>query len=261
MAYNKNEVTHIANSEGIIHGANNILSYQTTEIYRAQEGYPIGYFYGYQTAGIFQTEEQIKAYDGAKLEGTRPGDIIWVDRNKDDVIDEHDQGMIGNPHPDVTVGFGLAASYKGFDLSATLHGAFGHQIMKSYRSFVDYPRQNYTSRIFGRWHGPGSSNRIPRLTTGTSPNWQFVSDLYMENADYIRLKNVTLGYDFKQLFKHIPLQQLRLYFTLENPFTITGYSGMDPEVGYGGYETWVSGVDVGSYPTPRTVIVGVNVKF
>lgn len=169
--------------------------------------------------------------------------------------------MIGNPHPDVTVGFGLAASYKGFDLSATLHGAFGHQIMKSYRSFVDYPRQNYTSRIFGRWHGPGSSNRIPRLTTGTSPNWQFVSDLYMENADYMRLKNITLGYDFKQLFKHIPLQQLRLYFTLENPFTITGYSGMDPEVGYGGYETWVSGVDVGSYPTPRTVIVGVNVKF
>lgn len=261
MAYNKNEVTHIANSEGIIHGANNILSYQTTEIYRAQEGYPIGYFYGYKTAGIFQTEEQIKAYGGAKLEGTRPGDIIWVDRNENGVIDEHDQGMIGNPHPDVTVGFGLAASYKGFDLSATLHGAFGHQIMKSYRSFVDYPRQNYTSRIFGRWHGPGSSNRIPRLTTGTSPNWQFVSDLYMENADYMRLKNVTLGYDFKQLFKHIPLQQLRLYFTLENPFTITGYSGMDPEVGYGGYETWVSGVDVGSYPTPRTVIVGVNVKF
>lgn len=169
--------------------------------------------------------------------------------------------MIGNPHPDVTMGLGLNAAYKGFDISATLHGAFGQQIMKSYRSFVDYTRQNYTSDIFGRWHGPGTSNRLPRLTTGTSPNWQFVSDLYMENGDYVRMQNLTVGYDFKQLFKNMPLQQLRLYFTAENLFTITGYSGMDPEVGYGGYESWVTGVDIGSYPSARTYIVGVNIKF
>lgn len=261
MAYNKNKVTRIANSEGIIHGASNILSNGTTEIYRAQVGYPIGYFYGYSTAGVFQTEEEIAAYKGAKLDGTRPGDVIWVDRNNDGVIDERDEGMIGNPHPDVTMGLGLNAAYKGFDISATLHGAFGQQIMKSYRSFVDYARQNYTSDIFGRWHGPGTSNRLPRLTTGTSPNWQFVSDLYMENGDYVRMQNLTVGYDFKQLFKNMPLQQLRLYFTAENLFTITGYSGMDPEVGYGGYESWVTGVDIGSYPSARTYIVGVNIKF
>lgn len=261
MAYNKNEVTRIANSEGIIHGANDVLSNQTTEIYRAQVGYPIGYFYGFSTAGIFQTEEQIRAYHGAKLEGTRPGDVIWVDRNEDGVIDEHDQGMIGNPHPDVTVGLGLTASYKGFDFSATLHGAFGQQIMKSYRSFVDYARQDYTSEIFGRWHGPGTSNRLPRLTTGTSTNWQFVSDLYMEDGDYLRLQNMTIGYDFKSWFKNLPLEQLRVYLAFENLFTITGYSGMDPEVGYGGYESWVMGVDIGSYPSPRTIMVGLNVKF
>lgn len=261
MAYNKNKVTRIANSEGIIHGDDNVLSNQTTEFYRAQVDYPIGYFYGYKTAGVFQTEEEIANYKGAKLEGTKPGDVIWVDRNNDGKITDADQGMIGNPHPDVTMGLGLNAAWHGFDISATFHGAFGQQIMKSYRSYVDFPKQNYTSDIFGRWHGPGTSNRLPRLTSGTSPNWQFISDLYMEDGDYWRLQNLTVGYDFKHLFPSLPLQQLRLYFTAQNLFTITGYSGMDPEVGYGGYQDWVSGVDIGFYPTPRTYMVGVNIKF
>lgn len=261
MAYNKNKVTRIANSEGIIHGASNILSNGTTEIYRAQVGYPIGYFYGYSTAGIFQTEEQIINYKGTKLDGTRPGDVIWVDRDGNGVIDERDEGMIGDPHPDLTMGINLNSSYRGFDLSATFYGAFGQQIMKSYRSFVDYARQNYTSEIFGRWHGASTSNRLPRLTTGTSPNWQFVSDLYMEDGDYVRLQNITIGYDFKQLFKKMPLQQLRLYVAAENLFTITRYSGMDPEVGYGGKESWVTGIDIGSYPSARTYMVGVNLRF
>lgn len=261
MAYNKNKVTRIANSEGIIHGDDDILSNGTTECYRAQVGYPIGYFYGYKTAGIFQTEEEIANYKGAKLANTKPGDVIWVDRNGDGVIDENDEGMIGDPHPDVTMGFGVNASWHGADFSMTFHGAFGQQILKSYRSFADYARQNYTSEIFGRWHGPGTSNRLPRLTTGTSPNWQYISDLYMENGDYLRCQNLTVGYDFKHLFRSLPVTQLRLYFTAENLFTITGYSGMDPEVGYGGNQSWVSGIDIGFYPSPRTYLVGVNVKF
>ena len=88
-----------------------------------------------------------------------------------------------------------------------------------------------------------------------------IAEPTMENGDYVRMQNLTVGYDFKQLFKNMPLQQLRLYFTAENLFTITGYSGMDPEVGYGGYESWVTGVDIGSYPSARTYIVGVNIKF
>lgn len=256
-----NEVTRIANSEGIIHGDNDILSNQTTEMYRAQVGYPIGYFYGYTTAGIFQTEEEIANYKGAKLEGTRPGDVIWMDRNKDGVIDDNDQGMIGDPHPDFNLGLSLNASYKGFDISMTMNGAFGQQIMKSYRSFVDYTRQNYTSDILDRWHGVGTSNHLPRLTTGTSANWQNISDLYMENGDYLRCQNLTVGYDFKKLFKKLPLQQLRIYVAAQNLFTITGYSGMDPEIGYGGYQDWVSGIDLGFYPSPRTYMVGANIKF
>lgn len=261
MSYNKNKVTKIANSEGIIHGDDNVLSNQTTEIYRAQVGYPIGYFYGYKALGIFQTEEEIANYKGAKLAGTRPGDVIWWDRKNDGVINDDDQGMIGDPHPDVIMGFGMNMSYKGFDLSFTMHGAFGQQIMKSYRSYVDFTRQNYTSEIFGRWHGPGTSNRLPRLTTGTHTNWQFSSDLYMEDGDYLRMQNITIGYDFKHLFKNMPMQQLRLYVSAQNLFTITGYSGMDPEVGYGGYQDWVSGVDIGFYPTPRTYLVGLSIKF
>jgi len=261
IAHNKNEVTRIANSEGIIHGDNDILSNQTTEMYRAQVGYPIGYFYGYTTAGIFQTEEEIANYKGAKLEGARPGDVIWMDRNKDGVIDDNDQGMIGNPHPDFNLGLSLHAAYKGFDISMTMNGSFGQQIMKSYRSFVDYSRQNYTSDILDRWHGVGTSNHLPRLTTGTSANWQNISDLYMENGDYLRCQNLTVGYDFKKLLKRLPLQQLRIYVAAQNLFTITKYSGMDPEIGYGGYQDWVSGIDLGFYPSPRTLMVGANIKF
>lgn len=261
LAHNKNKVTRIANAEGIIHGDPDVLSNQTTEMYRAQVGYPIGYFYGYSTTGIFQSEEQIANYKGAKLDGTKPGDVIWVDRDHNGVIDDGDQGMIGDPNPDYNLGLSLSASYKGFDISMTMNGTFGNQIMKSYRSYVDYTRQNYTSDIFGRWHGEGTSDRLPRLTSGTHSNWQYVSDLYMEDGDYLRMQNLTIGYDFKKLFKNLPLKQLRLYVAAQNLFTITGYSGMDPEVGYGGYQDWVSGIDLGFYPSPRTYMVGVNIKF
>jgi TonB-linked SusC/RagA family outer membrane protein len=261
FAYNKNKVTRIANTEGIIHGASNVLSNATDEMYRAQVGYPIGYFYGYKTAGIFQNQNEIDNYKKAKMSGATPGDVIWVDTNEDGVIDLNDRCKIGDPHPDYTLGISLSCAWKGFDLNATMSGVFGNQIMKSYRSFVDYPRNNFTSDIFGRWHGEGTSNKLPRLTSGTHTNWQYISDIYMENGDFLRMQNLTIGYDFKKLFAHMPLQECRIYFAANNLFTITGYSGMDPEVGYGGGEDWVSGIDLGFYPSPRTYMFGVNIKF
>ena len=261
FAYNKNKVTSIANTEGIIHGEINVLSNATDEMYRTQVGKPIGFFYGYKTAGIFQNEEEIATYKGAKLDGAKPGDVIWVDTNHDGKITVDDRTMIGDPHPDCTIGFSLNASWRGFDLAATFAGQTGNQIMKSYRSFVDYPNNNYTTDILKRWHGDGTSTRWPRLTSTTSNNWQWVSDLYMEDGDYLRCQNITLGYDFKRLLKNLPVQQLRLYFAANNLFTITGYSGMDPEVGYGGSASWASGIDLGFYPSPRTYMVGLNVKF
>ncbi|MGD9928401.1 MAG: TonB-dependent receptor [Mangrovibacterium sp.] len=260
LSHNTNEVTRIANAEGIIHGDGNVLSQGTTEMYRAQVGYPIGYFYGYKTAGVFQNWEQINSTT-AKYAGAQPGDLIFVDTNGDEKITEDDRTMIGNPNPDFIVGINLNFSYKGFDFNLTGTGAFGQQIAKSYRSFADSPLQNYTTDIFGRWTGEGTSNKLPRLTSGSHTNWQNISDIYIEDGDYMKIQNVTLGYDFKKLFRNIPLGQARLYVTAQNLYTFTGYSGMDPEVGYGYDQSWVSGIDLGYYPSPRTYLVGVNLKF
>jgi len=268
FAYTKNEVTRIANSEGIIHGEANVLSQGTTEMYRAQVGYPLGYFWGYKTDGIFQNQAQIDEYIAAGkgvLKGAQPGDVIFRDLNGDGVIDENDKTMIGNPHPKYTLGLNLNFGYKGWDLSLTGYGAFGHQIAKSYRSFAGNQFENYTTEVFERWHGEGTSNKWPRLTAGSHTNYQYVSDIWIENADYFRLQNVTLGYDLKRVLPKLPLGQARIYVTAQNLFTITGYSGMDPEVGYGGDNdgdgSWASGIDIGFYPSPRTYLVGVNLKF
>lgn len=269
IAFNKNEVTRIANSEGIIHGnsEDDALFTNCGEVYRAQVGFPVGYFYGYKTKGIFQTPEEVANYKGAKLPGAREGDVIWVDRDGSGTITDADRGMIGNPHPKMTMGLGLNAAYKGFDISMNFYGAFGFQIMQSYRSWSESPKDNHTSMIFGRWHGPGTSNKLPRLTTQSHTNWRYVSDLYVQDGDYLRLQNLTIGYDFSKLFKSSFLSQLRLYFTAQNLFTITGYDGMDPEVGYGHADSnnvansWVSGIDIGYYPSPRTYLLGINLKF
>lgn len=267
VSYNQNEVTRIANSEGIIRSDVKI-SGGTAGIPRAEVGYPIGYFWGYQTDGLFQNPGEVESYknaDGKTIMPTaQPGDVRFRDLNGDGTIDDKDKTMIGDPNPDVLLGLNFNVGYKGFDLSVATNGSFGNQIIKSYRGAGDSPQDNYTTEIFGRWHGEGTSNKIPRVTSGTHINRQYISDLYVENGDYWRINNVTLGYDFKKLFKKVPFEQLRLYVTAQNLFTITGYSGMDPEIGTSTDDdksSWVSGIDVGFYPLPRTYMVGANIKF
>jgi outer membrane receptor protein involved in Fe transport len=272
-AYNKNEVTRIANGEGIIHGETDVLSQGTTEMYRAEVGKPIGYFWGFKTEGIFQNQAEIEARKAKGLgviDGAQPGDVVFSDINKDGVIDDDDKTDIGNPYPDVTGGLNISLSYNGLDFGLTATGAFGQQIAKSYRSFADSERQNYTTEIFGRWYGEGTSNKLPRLTPGTHKNCQNISDIYIEDGDYVKISNVTLGYDFKKLFPDMPIQQVRLYVSAQNLYTFTDYSGMDPEVGYGyddnntdegDHSRWSSGIDLGFYPAPRTYLVGLSVKF
>ena len=263
-AHNKNKVLRIANSEGIIHGASDVLSQGTKEMYRAQVDYPIGYFYGFKTDGIFQNQEQIEALRAqglGVLPTAQPGDVAFVDMNKDGSITDDDKVMIGNPHPDFSGGLSFNFGYKGIDLGITTFGNFGHQIAKSYRSFADSPLQNYTTEIFDRWHGEGTSNKVPRLTSGSHTNNQYISDIYIENGDFVKIQNVTLGYDFSKLWKKSPFSQTRIYATVQNLYTITKYSGMDPEIGYGYDQPWVSGIDLGFYPQPRTVMFGLNLKF
>lgn len=263
-AFNRNRVTRIANSEGIIHGEPNVLSQGTTEMYRVQIGHPVGYFYGFKTEGIFQTDAQIADYRGrglGVLPTAQPGDVIFMDANRDGSITDADKVQIGNPHPDFTAGLNVGLGYKGFDVNISAYGAFGHQIAKSYRSFADSPLQNYTTEVFQRWHGEGTSNRYPRLTNGSHTNSQYISDIYIENGDFVRLQNITLGYDLKSGFRHLPFGQARIYVTAQNVYTFTNYSGMDPEIGYGYDQSWVSGIDLGFYPSPRNLLIGINLSF
>jgi TonB-dependent starch-binding outer membrane protein SusC len=261
VAYNKNEVTRIDNGEGIIHGESNVLSQGTGEMYRAEVGKPIGYFWGYQTGGVFQNNEQIAATKFFLQENPQPGDLIFLDTDGVDGITPDDKVEIGNPNPDFTAGLSFNVGYKGIDLSVTTYGAFGHQIAKSYRSFADTKVQNYTTDIFARWHGEGTSDRLPRLTSGSNSNWQEISDIYIEDADFMKIQNVTIGYDLKKVMKALPFGQARIYVTAQNLYTFTKYSGQDPEIGYGYDKSWVSGIDLGFYPSPRTYLVGINLKF
>ena len=260
-AYNKNKVGNIPTEDGIIHGETNMLYNNTPEFYRASNGHPIGYFWGYQTAGIFQNQQQIEGWraagNGILQPDVQPGDVIFVDQDRNGVIDDNDKVDLGNGTPDFTYGFNLGFSYKNFDFAMNAYGAAGNQIVQSYRSH-DNIYANYTSAILGRWTGEGTSNRIPRVTE-TNINWQF-SDLFIQDGDYLRISNITVGYDFAKLINLKAISQARLYFQVQNAFTFTKYDGMDPEIGYGTSD-WVSGIDLGYYPRPRTYLIGVNLKF
>ena len=230
-SFNKNKVTRIANAEGIIHGDTNVLSQGTTEMYRAQVGYPIGFFWGYKTAGVFQNESQVAA-TSAKYPDAKPGDLIIVDTDGDGDIDTDDRTMIGDPNPHFNVGLNFWLAYKGFDFSVSGYGAFGQQIAKSYRSFGDRPADNFTTEfLYETWKGEGTSNRLPILTGGSNRNWLNISDIYIEDGDYFRISNVTVGYDFSQLIRSKWVGKCRLYVAAQNLYTFTKYMGYDPEVG------------------------------
>ena len=260
VGVNKNKVTRIANNEGYIDGEASSFVTNFVSIYRAQEGYPIGYFYGYKTDGVFQNYEQIDNYPGAKLNDAKPGDLIYLDTNDDGRIDADDRVMIGDPNPNATFGLTLNFAYKGFDLLVVTSGVLGNQIATTYKDVNNY-KQNWPVHVYeNRWHGEGTSNRYPRIDAASTRNWKDISDIYIENGDYLRIQNVTLGYDFKQLFPKMPLSQARLYMTVQNLYTFTGYYGMEPEIGFG-MNYWAKGIDVGMYPTPRTLLFGANIKF
>ena len=265
LTHNRNKVLRIANGNGLIEGNAAILAQNTGAFYRAEEGKPLGYFYGYRTAGIFQNQEQIDSYISEAtglpiMPAAKPGDVIFVDTDGDGTITTEDRTDIGNPYPDLTYGININLAYKGFDLAVNGYGVAGNQIARSYRSGTDKPYDNYTTEILGRWTGEGTSNRLPAIN-GSAINWQYVSDLYIEDGDYFRITNITLGYDFKSLFPRMPLQRLRVYGSVQNPFTFTRYSGMDPEIGYGGGDAWASGIDLGYYPGSRSYLVGLSIEY
>jgi hypothetical protein len=159
--------------------------------------------------------------------------------------------------PKFTFGFNINLAYKNFDLGITANGVTGNKLVQSYRNQGN-AYANYTTSILNRWTGEGTSNKYPAVSA-SNRNWQF-SDLYLQDGDYLRISNITLGYDFAKLFNVKAISKARLYAQVQNAFTFTKYDGMDPEIGYGDSD-WVSGVDLGYYPRPRTFLFGVNLAF
>jgi TonB-linked SusC/RagA family outer membrane protein len=256
LSYVQNEVTVIGNEAGFVRGAG--WGTQGIEVTRITEGLPIGYLYGYTADGIFQNQTEIDAHtgtDGLLLQPDAvPGDMRFLDMNNDGVFDENDRGMIGDPTPTWTYGFTIDAAYKGFDLVIFGQGVWGNSIFNASRRY-DLPNSNMNAAALGRWTGEGSTNLYPRLTDDDANiNFARSSTFYVENGSFFRIKTAQIGYTLpRELTNRAGIARARVYVASNNLFTITDYSGFDPEID--------SGVDRGSYPQARMFSVGVNVTF
>lgn len=258
-SYVRNEVTNIGAGVSFINGASfQASSYNIT---RTMVGQPFNSFYGFETMGIFQTQAEIDAYtnaDGGLIQpNARPGDFKWADLNNDGMIDGDDRTFIGDPTPTWAFGFTLNVAYKGFDAVVFGQGVAGNKIFQGLRR-LDINNANYSTKALGRWTGAGSSSSYPRLSDN-DPNNNFAnpSDFYLEDGDFFRLKTLQLGYTVPSLWTNqIGLQKARIYVMSENLFTLTKYSGFDPEIGGG-----ILSIDRGIYPQARSFMVGLNVTF
>jgi TonB-linked SusC/RagA family outer membrane protein len=259
-AYNKNKMTEIANANGYINGATWAIA---GNISRCEEGLPIAFFYGYKTDGIFQNQNEIFQHigtDGYQLQPNAvPGDVRFVDVNGDNKISPDDRTYIGNPTPKWTLGINGGVDYMNFDLSFLFTGAFGQQIFNGAQR-QDLQYANRPVSALDRWTGEGTSNEIPRYTWSDVNGNYKVSDLYVENGDYLRLKNIQIGYTLpKKFLERIKCVAWRFYVSAENLVTITGYSGGDPEIG--AISSLDIGIDRGMYPAAVTFRFGTSVSF
>jgi len=258
-SYLQNVLINLGNSDGFA----NYDNYQNVgTISRAENGLPFPYFYGFKTNGIFQSKDDVKAYinDKGKLiqPNALPGDVRFTDLDGDGAITDADRTMIGKGMPDWTYGMNLNIEWKGLDLSVMMQGTVGNDIYDATRR-TDIAYINLPAYMLNRWTGPGTSNSLPRFTfTDGNKNWQS-SDLYVKDGDYMRIKNVTLGYTIpSKLTNKVFISNLRLYVSAENLFTFTTYEGFDPEISSGGTSL---GIDRGIYPQARTYSFGVNLSF
>lgn len=252
----RNKVKSLGNGDAIYGYA-----YNKNVVTKTEVGKPVGYFYGYVTNGIFQNAEQVEG--SPQRETAVPGDVRYKDLNNDDVIDDKDRTMIGSPWPDFVYGITLGAAWKGFDFNLFIQGSQGNDVMNmtllDFESGTGYmnARSDYLSRA---WSGEGSTDRYHRISARQEGNL-LVSDYFLEDGSYARIKNVQIGYDFcnRVIKKNKIISQCRLYLSAQNLFTFTNYSGLDPEIGSS--NATVNGIDSGFYPQARVWTVGLNLKF
>jgi TonB-linked SusC/RagA family outer membrane protein len=235
---------------------------------RMEAGYPLGYFYGYKTNGLYQNQAEIDALDSNAFdadgediyfhEGAEVGDLKFVDVNGDGYISDDDKTYIGDPIPDFTMGFSMGFQFKDFDFSASAYASIGNDMVRDYeRQAMNTNRGTY---MLNRWTPETGGNTIPRASGGSSINNNNFSDYFVEDASYLRIQNVQLGYTANdKINKFLRLDSLRMYVSANNLFTFTNYNGFDPSASGG--SPIGAGIDKGFYPVSRTFMFGLNVKL
>ena len=227
---------------------------QTATIFA--KGYTPGAFYGYKTDGLFQTQKEI---DASPLQsGAQPGDIKYKDINGDGVIDSKDETVIGNPFPKFVAGWNLGLDYRGLDFTVFFYGSFGNDIFRAYERNATYT--NKFRDVLARWTGPNTTINAndPRYIISDPNDNARVSDRYVENGSFIKIKNLQLGYTLPKSMSEGVFTSVRFYVAAINLLTLTKYSGYDPEISGG---ILSSGVDIGTYPPARTISFGIDLKF
>lgn len=245
-----NEVKKLINKDYAIYAG-------TGSIARTTEGFPIGYFFGYEVEGVYQNQEDIRQSPTNTLASVLPGDLKFRDVDGDGEITAADRTMIGNPTPDLTYGFSLQLGYKNFDFTADFMGVYGNEIYRTWDN-NNFAQFNYLIDRQNRWHGEGTSNWEPILNPSRAINYMN-SNYFIEDGSFFRLRNMQLGYTFSpQLLQKIQMKTLRLYVNIQNLKTWSKNTGYTPEIG--GSST-AFGIDGGTYPMPTIYTAGINITF
>ncbi len=238
--------------EDILDGNRRNLGFTT----RTVVGEPIGSFYGFKVDGVFQDQGEID--NSPSRPGDQPGDLKLVDLNGDGTIDTEDQTFLGSPIPDFSYGISLAGSYKNFDLSLDLDGQTGNQILNARLTERGFRVLNYDAAFLDRWTGPGTSNSEPRITEGGR---NYETDRFLENGDFLRLRNIQLGYNLpSDVLGPLDLQRIRFFANASNLFTNTGFNGYNPQVGGGPVTaTGIAGENI--FPVASSYTFGIEIDF
>ena len=257
-SYNVNKLTKLADDASYI----TTSSHKIGTLTRGDVGEVFPYFWGWKTDGVFQNWDEVNSYvnkDGNLIQpNAQPGDFRWKDINGDGVINDSDRTKLGKGIPDWTFGLTITMDWKGIDFSMLLQGQAGAQTLNVTRR-TDLYYINLPKTILNRWTGEGSTNKYPRFAFDSANENYRVSDYWMEDASFLRARNIQLGYTLpSNITKKVFISRLRFYAQVENAFTLTKYSGCDPEVSGGFREV---GVDRGVYPQNRTVTFGLNLTF
>ncbi|MBP6446028.1 MAG: TonB-dependent receptor [Saprospiraceae bacterium] len=263
----RNNVVSIAGSEPILGG----FGLSDGPLTKTEQGRPIGSFFLWDTEGIFQTQEQIAA-SPFQSKDTRPGDIKFRDINNDKIIDDKDRFHAGNPFPDFTYGMQCGVNWKDLDFSVLFQGVQGNDVYFLYGNFA-YETQsrgfNSYEDILNRWTPENPNTNIPKVSLDDRNGNRRPSTRFLYDGSYMRIRNISLGYNLKNLMKVDQISACRVYFTVQNAFTFTKYPGLDPEIqanandtrGLGLSSDLAVGIDWGTVPAPRTYVAGIKVDF